>query len=483
MPNPFENGMSYNDPAGGAQSDVGSQINLHIYRKKALIDLQKKKFFSQLADVYTMPKHRGKTIRQYQWVSLLDDANINNQGIDAAGVTTTREVTIVINAPGSQQGLYANSYASGEGPDDATALANAKIEAERLFKSLGIWQTDYATTKAALEALPEAWVIDDTGASVPASGNLYGSSRDVGTILSRLPLVGEQGGRVNRVGFTRLEITGTFEKLGFFDEYTKDLLNFDTEPELLMHIDREMLRGAHQINEDAIQIDLLNNPGIVIFTGAATNTSEINGNIGSESVITYADFTNLTIDLDNNNTPRDTKIITGSKMTDTRVINSARVMYMGPELIPTVDKLTDSFGDKVLVRAVHYAEAGKILNGEYGSIADFRLVVNPEMMHWKGAGAVVGTGATGNAGYYETNGKYDVFPMLVVGSGSFTTIGFETSGVGKYKFQIIHKKPGVATAGQHDPYGQRGFMSILWWYGFMAMHPERIALIKTVAKY
>ena len=194
-------------------------------------------------------------------------------------------------------------------------------------------------------------------------------------------------------------------------------------------------------------------------------------------------FTNLSIDLDNNNTPRNTKIIVGSRMIDTRVINSARLMYIGSELIPTVERMVDSFGDKVFVRAVHYAEAGTIINGEYGSVGDFRMIVNPEMMHWQAAGANVGTGATANAGYYETNGKYDVFPMLVVGEDSFTTIGFETSGVGRYKFQIIHKKPSKETADRHDPYGQTGFMSILWWYGFLAEHPERIALIKTVAKY
>lgn len=479
MPSPFENSQAYNQPDGGAASDIGSQINLHKYRRKALIELQKQKFFSQLADTYTMPKHRGKKIRQYQWVPLLDDANINNQGIDAAGVTTTREVTIVISAPGATQGLYSSTYASGEGPDDAAALAAAKVEAVRFFTSVGVFDTDYATTKANLEALADPWTIDDTGASVPASGNLYGSSRDVGYISTRMPALGEHGGRVNRVGFTRLEIQGTFAKFGFFDEYTKDLLNLDTESELLMHIDREMLRGAHQITEDAIQIDLLNSPGIVVYCGSATSTSEINGNVGTESVVSYRDFSNLNIDLDNNNTPKQTKIIVGSRMTDTRVLTSQRVMYMGTELIPTLETITDTFGKPVFIRAVHYAEAGTLLNGEYGAIGDFRIVVNPEMMRWEGAGADV----TNNAGFYETNGKYDVFPMLTVGDASFTTIGFETSGVGKYKFQIIHKKPSKATADRNDPYGQTGFMSILWWYGFLAQRPERIGLIKTVARY
>jgi N4-gp56 family major capsid protein len=50
------------------------------------------------------------------------------------------------------------------------------------------------------------------------------------------------------------------------------------------------------------------------------------------------------------------------------------------------------------------------------------------------------------------------------------------------KFKITHKKPGDETADRNDPYGETGFMSIKWYYGFMALRPERIGLIKTIAK-
>ena len=40
-----------------------------------------------------------------------------------------------------------------------------------------------------------------------------------------------------------------------------------------------------------------------------------------------------------------------------------------------------------------------------------------------------------------TNGKFDVFPMLVVGDGSFTSIGFQTDGK-TVKFKIKHSEPG-----------------------------------------
>jgi N4-gp56 family major capsid protein len=50
------------------------------------------------------------------------------------------------------------------------------------------------------------------------------------------------------------------------------------------------------------------------------------------------------------------------------------------------------------------------------------------------------------------------------------------------KFKIMHKAPGEAVATKDDPYGETGFMSIKWYYGFMCLRPERIALIKTAAK-
>jgi N4-gp56 family major capsid protein len=143
----------FNNPDGGQPSTMGTQLQAFYFQKKALIELAKEQYFSQLADVTSMPKNMGKKIKRYHYLPLLDDRNINDQGLDAAG-------------------------------------------------------------------------------AVSANGNLYGSSKDVGTISGKLPLLSETGGRVNRVGFKRKEIEGTFEKFGFFDEYTQESLDFDSDADL-----------------------------------------------------------------------------------------------------------------------------------------------------------------------------------------------------------------------------------------------------------
>lgn len=142
----------YNDPAnslgaGAVPSTVGPQHRTAFFQKKALVEVRKDLFFGQLADTTHMPKHHGREIKVFHYIPLLDDRNLNDQGIDAAGATIN-----------------------------------------------------------------------------PGSGNLYGSSRDVGYISGRLPVLREEGGRVNRVGFTRRELTGTLQKYGFFFEYTRESL-------------------------------------------------------------------------------------------------------------------------------------------------------------------------------------------------------------------------------------------------------------------
>jgi len=506
----------YNDPAGGSQSSVGdTQFNEFYWQKKALIEAKKEAYFGQLADVTSMPKHFGKKIKKYHYLPLLDDANINDQGIDADGVgvgVDKQTVTIKVAGPriGAQLDGSSNLYFVGEGNDAAAALlaaqtlVNAWINRSIASGGLGSVLTtqnseaaDYAEYTATGGSYASGsspfddgytFTGDTVGDAVPATGNLYGSSKDVGTISGKLPALSEVGGRVNRVGFRRVELEGSIEKFGFFDEYTQESLDFDTDAELSMHINREMINGANEMTEDALQIDLLNGAGVVRYGGVAIQTSEVTGEAnGTASVPTYEDLMRLSIDLDNNRCPKATKLITGTRMVDTQTVNGARYMFIGSELIPMVKKMKSMDPSAEVgsgfVSVEKYAAAGNIARGEIGQIDQFKIIVVPEMMHWAGVGATVGGDGGNTAGYRESGGKYDVFPMLVVGEQSFTTIGFQTDGK-TVKFKIKHSKPGDAISySKDDPYGEMGFMSIKWYYGTMLLRPERLAVVKCVAEY
>lgn len=398
--------LNYNAPIDGNKSSIdgagSDQMNTFFWLKKAIIESRKEQYFMPLANVTNMPKNFGKTIKVYEYVPLLDDRNVNDQGIDANGAT----------------------------------------------------------------------IVD---------GNLYGSSRDVGYITGKLPVLTENGGRVNRVGFTRLTREGSIHKFGFFFEFTQETLDFDSDDGLKDHLARELMNGAVQLTEAVLQKDLLSAAGVILYTGTATDDTEIIGEGATPSVVTYRDLMRLDQILTDNRTPKQTKIIVGSRLIDTRVIPAGRVAYVGSELVPLLKEMKDLFLNKAFIELQHYADAGTVLNGEIGSIDAFRFVQVPEMLHWAGVGDVA-TGA--NLGYRTTTvggtEHYDVFPILVVGDDSFTTIGFQTDGK-TVKFNVLTKMPGRETADRNDPYGETGFSSIKWYYGILIKRPERIGLIKTVA--
>ena len=407
--------LNYNAPIDGQKSSIdgagSDQMNTFFWLKKALIESRKEQFFMPLSSTINMPKHYGKTIKVFEYVPLLDDRNVNDQGIDATGAT-------IVN------------------------------------------------------------------------GNLYGSSKDIGTITSKLPTLTENGGRVNRVGFTRLTREGSIHKFGFFTEFTQEALDFDSDDGLKEHLSRELLNGAVQLTEAVLQRDLLAAAGTVLFAGAATSNAEVTGEVVPAvvgvspeipaSVVTYQNLMRLDQILNENRTPKQTKIIVGSRMIDTKTIPSGRVMFIGSELVPLVRGMTDLFNNEAFIPVQQYGDAGTIMNGEIGSVDAFRIIVVPEMLHWAAAGDDV----VDNPGYRTsmdgTDEKYDIYPMLVVGDDSFVTIGFQTDGK-TVKFSVMTKMPGRETADRNDPYGETGFSSIKWYYGILIKRPERIGLVKTVA--
>ena len=419
--------QQYNDPAGGTPASISTtQARTDYYFKKALISVRDRQYFMPLADVRAMPKNLGKKIKQDVYVPLLDVLNVSDQGLNAAGTTLTN-------------GTWSAWNSSG-------VLVNVT----------------YSSRAAAVTA---AGVGGEVGLN---GGNLYGSSKDTGTIKSKIPTLRENGGRVNRVGFTRVQIEGELLKRGFFTEYTQESMDFDTDSELLMHITEEALVGANELTEAELQADLITNAtanGTAYFSGGTTKLT-------TDEVVTYTDLMNLSIALDDNKTPKQTKVISGSRMIDTRTVNGGRIMYVGSDLIPVLRAMVDLHSQPAFVSVEKYADASNIMNGEIGSVDQFRIVVVPEMQYGENEGAENGTTAgTGDNGV-------DIYPMLVVGDGAFTTIGFQTDGK-SVKFSINHKKPGKEIADLADPYGETGFYSIKWYYGFMALRPERLGIIWT----
>lgn len=477
-------------------TQIGQLSNDFFYQKKALIEVVKEQYFGQLADVVSMPKNMGKKIKRYLYLPMLDDRNLNDQGLDANGATILT-TDFFANFPAQWIDLEAGYAAKVTAINANVNTAARGAETVAVAGAADSGGTGYrliTMNKTSVKYATEAAVTTIVGYNIGAvkqqgSGNLWGSSKDIGAVSGKLPALSETGGKVNKVGFKRKELEGTLAKFGFFDEYTQESMDFDSDADLAMHINREMLRGANEITEDALQVDLINSAGTNIFCGGATTNRGMIPTSGATTncEVDYKALMRLSIALDNNRTPKKTTYITGSRMVDTKTIQSGRVLYIGSEMLPTFKAMKDLHGNPAFVSVEKYAEAGNTLVGEVGAVDAFRLVVVPEMLKWAGAGALTSaattwpTGTTSAADFYTTAGRFDVFPLLVVGDESFATIGFQTDGK-TVKFTIMHKKPGMETADRNDPYGETGFMSIKWYYAFMLLRPERLALLRSLAR-
>jgi len=322
-----------------------------------------------------------------------------------------------------------------------------------------------------------------------AGGNLYGSSRGTGFITGKLPDLGEDSGRVNKVSFSRKEVRGNIVNRGFFFEWSKDEVNFDSDKKFKQHVTTEAVRGANQINEDVLAIELINGAGVNYYAGVATTDATID----ASSVPTIQDLIRLDTELDNNKCPRDTKVITGSTLTDTKTVAAARYMFISPDVkmdfmaIKALNGVDDAFvpanqyeaatGNKKMIKTIH---------GEIGKVGPFRIVVHPKMVKLSDAsGAAVGAAWTSNVTndpFRNDGSKFEVYANLVVGSEAFTHIGFEFGAGTAGKFDVTTKSPEELRS-KENPYGKTGMTVIEFWNGILIERPEWIAVYKTCASY
>ena len=464
----------------GGKATATPQIRVDYYHRKALKDMAEKMIFSKMADSEQMPQHHGKEFKLFYYVPLLDEKNKTDQGIDAAGakrlpgsfsVTFPFNGVILAQAEVAAAVTAINDNVSSK--DGTASVAIAKAGAANSGGSAGqnklVLTTN--TVQFATEAKADAAITAaKSGVKLENRGALYGGSRDIGVVTGNMPELQEDSERVNRVGFTRLERSGTIQEHGFFHEWVKDFHTFDTDSKLYAHESREMLKGANEVYEDLLQADLLNAADVKVYPGTAGSIREITGKDGGATLLELSDLQKMSDTLDENRTPKATNMITGSVNIDTMTVSDSRFAYIGTEL----KTMISNWDDFVPVRK--YGHAGKIMYGEIGALpsAYLRIIqVQRKMMKWAGAGALEGT----NGGYKVTGGRYDVAPILVVGDKSFATIGLQGMPSGKNaKFQIIVKHASPENADRTDPYGKYGFSSICFWYGFIKLRGERIAV-------
>lgn len=331
--------------------------------------------------------------------------------------------------------------------------------------------------------------IDAKGATI-ANGNLYGSSTNIGQVMGALPELPEAGGRVNRVGFTRIKREATIKPYGFFFEVDNQMLQFDNQGDLGRSLVRRAIDGTLEMIDHMTQLRILQNVGTSIFTGGATTIADMSpsnqGKTAADSkgsVLNTAHLARLEEILAGNRTPMSQVLLEGSRNIDTKVIRSSRIAFCGVQMVNYLRTLQDTFGNPAFIDVAQYSSNGNVIAGEVGSIGGFRIIQVRRMLNYAGSGAVA---TPDDQVKYRTSmgtdGKvrFDVFPFLVLGDEAFASSGLEMSN-GQYRLNLISKYPGRETAHQfNDPFGERGFTSIKFWHGFLPLKTERIACVYSV---
>lgn len=424
----FNNG-GYNP----ATSSLGAQINDKFWSKVAVKEARKKRVFSQLGDKLVQPKNYGDTLVKYHELPIIHKSNINDQAIDANGVKLVKNKWYAYDSAGAMTG-DANGYATKE-------LAKTAAGA--------------------------------TGSIKSGNGNLYGGDTDFAVIKGSFPSLNEEGGKVNAVGMKRLVLEAKVTEFGFHVPFTKKMLDMDTETGLLARISREVGEAQGEIREKQIAAGLLSASEINrVLSGSASTIAEM----GAADKVSFTDIRGMEQSLKLARSPKQTKMIDGSTKIGTVVIGAGYAAYVGQELLPVLEDMVHA-GINVWKPVESYAAAGTIMEDEIGKVSSTRFIEVEDMIKYGGAGAssTDGVNDTDVENMYVTGGKYDVFPILYVGSDSFGTIGFDGD--------VARVNTVMPTADAHnDPYGKKGVVAISWFHGILIYRNERIRQILTTAK-
>ena len=424
----FNNG-GYNP----ATSSLGAQINDKFWSKVAVKEARKKRVFSQLGDKLVQPKNYGDTLVKYHELPIIHKLNINDQAIDANGVKLVKNKWYAYDSAGAMTG-DANGYATKE-------LAKTAAGA--------------------------------TGSIKSGNGNLYGGDTDFAVIKGSFPSLNEEGGKVNAVGMKRLVLEAKVTEFGFHVPFTKKMLDMDTETGLLARISREVGEAQGEIREKQIAAGLLSASEINrVLSGSASTIAEM----GAADKVSFTDIRGMEQSLKLARSPKQTKMIDGSTKIGTVVIGAGYAAYVGQELLPVLEDMVHA-GINVWKPVESYAAAGTIMEDEIGKVSSTRFIEVEDMIKYGGAGAssTDGVNDTDVENMYVTGGKYDVFPILYVGSDSFGTIGFDGD--------VARVNTVMPTADAHnDPYGKKGVVAISWFHGILIYRNERIRQILSTAK-
>lgn len=439
---------------GTTSSSINRQFSPEFVTKAVAEMAPRKRYFSQRSNPIAMPKNYGDTLTKEVRLPILHKDNMVDANIDAANATVAQNMFFVLNADGSINATY-----------DVAAYA----------------VTNSVTLDAARTAVNSAAVTAAAGIGgkvKTSAGYLLNGKAAYAVASNAIPVLPEEGGIIGLLNSTSKLVSAkiTFHAIGL--KYTVRSVDLDSRKNQVAQKIKDLARATGELKEIQVRNSIVSaSEGYRLI---ASNTATTVGTMRAEDILTYDALQGFEQALIADDVPMDTEIIEGTVKIDTKVIEDGWVIYCNRELMPGIRKVKGPDGTTLaFVPKSQYAAGTTLMDGEFGAIGSFRFVVVPDLQAYRGAGAtVVGDSsltAADRNNRYATGGKYDVFPLIVIGSDSFSTTGFTDKDV-----TAAHIPP--VRDVYNDMSAQVGGVVSNWTYGFLNYRPERIRQLAVVGQ-
>lgn len=324
----------------------------------------------------------------------------------------------------------------------------------------------------------KAMVGIDAQGTMYEGGNFYGSSRDISTMLSRMPVLGEAPGDVNRVGISRTIVSGRISLYGFDMELTRDAMLFDSDERFYARSSELLHDAAADLYEDMLTIDLIHNCGTTIYAGSEGSANKV-------GTMSYSTLQQASMLADKLEISYDTDFVFGSQNTDTKTISNGWLAYTSPAVINMLEMMKHPVNqnETAFVPVQQYGAATNTLPNEAGSIKNFRFIRVPKMPVYgtKGPDISAQPYLSKYAAAWPTSASagQEIHAILIFDKNAWATIGIKDVNTGASKFTVYAKRPGAESAGFDNKYGLKGYQAICWDYGFIALRPDQMIRILT----
>ena len=404
---------------GTTTSTNGANVRVDALIEKGIRTAKRDIIFEQLCDSRTLPLNHGKTLKVHKTLYILDDLNVNDQGLDQTGVAQ---------APNANGNLYGSSRSVV----DVTAGLPLLSEGAGRVNRVGVTRITKEGT------------------------------------LTRMGAFLEYTDEVDKFSDAKME-SQYYEKMG---ELAAELYDDYLQKELLGACGIEVYGG--------VATSLLTVSGVDATTVSGNETAleyETILNVEDSLEANYAKMNTSIIDGSRNvgTVPVNASYFAYCGRETVRTLNGLQDDFSQKAFVPA--RMYAAAGNlaKNEVGAVHstrFIQAQRMMRYDgCGLVVGATPLEGYKFTTLDAAGATA-RGQVGGAGDY-----YDGLPIIYVTKGAFATVGLQ----GNKKINFLSKKPGQAT--YEDPHGLQGIYSFNFFAGSITLEPEKMARIVHATKF